>query len=400
MKSIVVTTSMLDDMQLAARELAEQVENGIELMANSAGLLFCDSEIDHAALLAALGDRLSFPLIGCTTIGTLDTQSGFSEYAISLTVLTADDCRFCPAVSGPVRRDNLEQETAAVYARAAQELGCEPRMIFAFPCYQLDIMLDAYSKALTKVSGGLPVFGGLPSANAPGVNAILADGQVHSDRLGLLLIGGAAKPLFSTKIVLSNVAEQKRTVTQAKDNVIYRVGDVTFVEYLKSIGLMVEAVLSEDNTLVFVSNPLLVEGTGADDDGVPMVRTLHALDMECGSGTAIGKVPQGSILSVGQLRREDIQLSARACIEDLLHQIRESKADGYKYSTILCATCIGRFMIMVPDSGLEGEILTGAIGRDYTLSGFYGYGELCPTSMRNGAASNKAHNESITMCAL
>jgi hypothetical protein len=35
-----------------------------------------------------------------------------------------------------------------------------------------------------------------------------------------------------------------------------------------------------------------------------------------------------------------------------------------------------------------------------TLSGFYAYGEICPTIVENGRALNRVHNESIVICAL
>lgn len=397
-QSVTVATYCLDDMRLAAEELAAQIT--IPLRKHSVGLLYCDSELDHAGLLRELAKRLPFPIVGCATIGMLDNDNLFYEYGASLTLLTSDDCGLAVAVSGPVTPDNVREEIFAAYRNAAQSLGDTPKMIFALPAHQLDVMLDLYPDYLSEASGGLPVFGGLPSATPAGRNQVFAEGEAYEDRLVLLLVGGAARPLFSIRNVLSNISEVKRTVTKSRGNVIERVGETTMVEYMKSFGLRVKFEEGEDTTLSFVSNPLLVEGTDTGDDGVPVVRAIHALDLKTGAVTAIGRVAEGSVVSIGQLYREDIEKSAMLCLEDLLRQMRENEADGYRYGTILCVSCAGRFLILLPDSGQEGKLLAREIGGRYTLSGMYGYGELCPTSIRNGVAGNKAHNLSITMCAL
>jgi hypothetical protein len=57
-------------------------------------------------------------------------------------------------------------------------------------------------------------------------------------------------------------------------------------------------------------------------------------------------------------------------------------------------------MVMGDDKDIEGDILKDNIPAGVSLSGFYAYGEICPTVVENGKALNRVHNESIVMCAL
>ena len=402
MKSTTAMTREMDDMKKTAEELASQVQETLPLKTGSCGILFCDSEMDHAQLVAELKDRLpETVIVGCTSVANIDGKKGFQDMVASLTVLTADDVRFSFSLSDPITADDVTEKVEEAYKRGAAVLAEPAKLILAFPAYNLNITLDEYPEALDKVSGGVPIFGGLPAANPPyGVNQILADGKVYTDRAAFVLIGGNIQPIFTVQNVLSNTTEQKRPVTHSERNVIYRVGDVSFVDYLRQFGLPVEKIASEPNTTAFVTNPLLVEMPRDDnDDGVPFVRTLHSLDLQEGSGTAIGKIPQGAMISIAVMKRKDVELSTRQAIRNIAKQIEARRGNGYEYSTILGVSCIGRYMIMANDPGVEGRVIAEETPPSIHLSSFYGYGEMGPTSVRNGRAVNRAHNESIVLCA-
>jgi hypothetical protein len=179
------------------------------------------------------------------------------------------------------------------------------------------------------------------------------------------------------------------------------VGDVSFVEYLRQFGLPVEKMATEPGSTSFVTNPLLLEmPESSQDDGVPYVRTLHTLDLQSGTGTAIGKIPEGAVISVAAMKRRDVEVSTHEALLHLLGQIEAGQREGYAYSTIFCVSCIGRYMVMGSEREGEGRAISEGLPKNLNLSGFYGYGELCPTSVREKRALNRAHNESIVLCAL
>jgi hypothetical protein len=73
---------------------------------------------------------------------------------------------------------------------------------------------------------------------------------------------------------------------------------------------------------------------------------------------------------------------------------------GYVYSTIFCISCCGRAMILGADSGAEGDIIAEFMPAGLNLAGAYCMGEICPARYRDGDASNRFHNCSITFCML
>lgn len=276
-------------------------------------------------------------------------------------------------------------------------------MIIAFPPYILDIMLDIYPRTLDTVSGGLPVFGGLPAHDEQyGENLVFHGDGVSTDRLVLLLISGAVKPVFSVKNKLSTLAEIKPTVTRAENNTIYEVGGQTFVDFLRQFGLDVEKIANaEDKTASFTAYPLMLEMEHHNNyDGVPIVRTIHNIDMETGAGTAIGEVPQGCTLSLGALKTQDIAFPAQSSIDDITKKMKEFEQQGYHYSTLFVVSCMGHYFVMANKNTLEADILTQKLPSGMSMCGFYSFGEICPTSVANGKATNAAHNKSLVILAI
>ena len=128
------------------------------------------------------------------------------------------------------------------------------------------------------------------------------------------------------------------------------------------------------------------------------VRTLHKIDLNDGSGTAIGEIPKDATLSICSLQSEHIQRAALAGMDELAAKMRA--APEYSYSTVLAVSCIGRYLLMVPNNGAEVENLRKKLPSGVTLSGFYSYGEMAPMQGKDGKTVNFAHNESLVLCAL
>jgi hypothetical protein len=230
-----------------------------------------------------------------------------------------------------------------------------------------------------------------------------ANGRPYTDRAAVVLVGGNVRPLFSVQNVLSAFSEQKRTVTKAKDNLIYTVEEMSFVDYLKSVGMSVDDLIEQGDLAVYVSTPLKVYLNKDDyNDGIPVVRTIKSLNPEDGSGVLFGSISEKSAISIATMKRQDIQDSCRMAIKEILEKIaasRENETD-YAYTTLICISCGGRYMVMADDKDIEGNIILENLPEYLTLSGFYAYGEVCPTGVRGGKAINRVHNESIVMCAL
>ncbi len=399
MRSSISVTYEIDDLDRAAEELVSGVDGTLLSFRNVCGILFCFSDMDHAALLEKLAARFPHPVIGCTCIANMDQREGFHEMAVTFTVLAAEDCQFAAVSSGAVNPGNVTEEVSGTYARARAMLDGEPGLIIALPPYNLNIMLDAFTNALNAVAPNVPVLGGLPSYNGPGDrNLTIFGSRASEDSLVMLVIAGNIKPVFAIQNVSGSPVERKRKVTRARDNVVYEVGGATFVDYLREVGIPVEKLVGGNSTITSVSNPLLLENVRVHGQtNYSFVRTLHKIDLEDGSGTAIGEIPLDATLSICSLQSEHIQQAALEGMDDLTGKMRETP--GYAYTTLLAISCIGRYLLMVPNSGDEVKNLQTKLPAGMTLSGFYSYGEIGPIPGAQGGLVNFAHNESLVLCA-
>lgn len=394
MKSFVNITEQIDDLPLAAEELLAGTSPG-SLQKNTVGILYCYSDMETSELAAVLSKKADFPILGCTAIATMEQKHGFHEMAATLLVMTGDDCSFSLAVSDPITPQNAAEQIEKVCNAVNGELGEDLKLLFAIPPYILGIMLDEYAMGFNLRCPGIPVLGGLPSYNAAGdKNLVIFGGEAYFDRLALLAVGGSVRPVFSVNNVASVNADRKRKVTKSKDNTVYRVGEQTFTDYLREVGLPVENLTEGNNTITFVTNPLLLESA---QDGFSFVRTLHEINLEEGSGTAIGQIPEGAIISICLLERGEIEKSAREGMRALKDKMA-AQNENYTYSTVLAVSCIGRHLLMLPNNDAEVNSLLSEFPGGLVLSGFYSYGELGPQGASQ--TQNFAHNESLIFCAI
>jgi hypothetical protein len=358
--------------------------------------------MNHSAFIAALQKKFPFELTGCTSIANFDTENGAQIISAVLVILTADDATFSFAVTEPLTGENLRQELETAYKKAASTTESPGKLLFLVPPFTDTVPLDVYIDTLSEISGDIPIFGGLPSSNmAEGDILMYAKGAPHMDRAALVLVGGNIRPIFSVQNVLSAFSEQKNIITKAVDNVIYTVDNMPFMDYLKSVGLPIDELVSQGDLAVYVSTPLKIHlNKNEDNDPIPVVRTIKKLDPSQGSGVLFGAISEKSIISIAAMKRGDIQDSCKMAIKEIQEKIVANQGNGYTYTTLLCVSCGGRYMVMADDKDIEGNIILDNLPEGLTLSGFYAYGEICPTVFRNGKATNRLHNESIVMCAL
>jgi hypothetical protein len=391
----------MDDAEKAVCDLLRQIEEKGPLGKNSLGMVYCDVEVNHEDFIATLQKKLPFDVVGCTSIATFDTENGAQIISIVLVVMTADDVTFSTTVTDVLTPENLRSELEAAYKKASSNLGGASKLIFLVPPFVDSIPLDDYVEILSEVSGDVPVFGGLPSSNiADGDILMYASGRPCNDRAAVVLAGGNIRPVFSVQNLLSTYTEQKRVVTKADKNVIYTVDNMTFVDYLRSMSISVDELMAQGDLAVYVSTPLKVNLSKNNyNDGIPIVRVIKALNPSDGSGILFGAISEKSAVSIATMKRQDIQDSCKMAMKDIHDKIAAEGGD-YTYTTLLCVSCGGRYMVMADDKDIEGNIIVENLPEGLTLSGFYAYGEICPTAIRDGKAVNRIHNESIVMCAL
>ena len=388
----------LDNPVAAAKELAAQISKQIPvLQKNSIGLIFGDAETDFNAISAELNQHFSFEILGGSSMGMLGVGEGYDEFCVTLLVLSADDCTFHVECSSPINKDNANTVISDACNKGLAAAGEKPKLVIAIAPRIGDVFIDIYPELIGELSGSVPVFGGIPSSTADNREFVFAKGNTYRDCAAFLFICGNLRPRFCTCNLFDNLVEQKRTITKAKDNIVYRVGNQTFVEYAQSLGLRFDFEDPDIRSFAFVTHPILVEENRAGTDGIPFVRTIGSVNMEEGYAVALGKIPEGALMSIGVLRKEEIVRSAKIGLESM--QKLADTTDGYHYSTMFCISCIGRSMVMAPSIDLEGRLIQSSFGDKFCISGFYAWGEMCPTSYDDETANNRGHHETLSICA-
>jgi hypothetical protein len=396
MQSVTAICYELDDSEDAARQLAASVREKLTLGKNSIGILFCDADCDGATVSGELKKLLGIDVAGMTTLATLEKE-GRREAAIVLMVLSAGDCFFSAAVSAPLGEGDPEEKIARAYAvsaSAAAGYGERPALILAFGPQGTGFPGDLYPEILSKAASNAPVAGGICSDDYDFKRArTFLSGKDYRDALVLVSVWGNARPVFSLRHVTSKFAERTRRVTSVKGNVVFRVGDESFVQYLEKFGLKTDI---EDPVLAFNSYPVMLTREGQDE--TPLMRHIAGLNKEDGSGAFFGNVPEGTLANVCLVSKKDIIASCRESMQYLLQEAE--KETGYTYSAVFCISCCGRAMILGADSGAEGNSIAELLPPGLNLAGAYCMGEICPARYREGEASNRFHNCSIAFCML
>ena len=393
MRSAIAISYEVDDTVHAAQDLADSIQKQLVLQKYSLGLLFCDADTDGAALTRELRTLLGMEIVGMTTLATLSSQ-GRHEVSILLAVLTADDCIFSPGVSDPLHADNYEERIARAYEATIPEGEDKaPGVVFTFCPFGVPFSGDHYPAVLSKMTNNAPVMGGVASDDYDYERArVFLSGKEYKDAMVLVSLWGNVRPVFAIRHVTSRFAERIRRVSEAENNIVRRVGGETFVEYLQGFGLKTDV---DDPLLAFTSYPMMLRQ--ADEDETPIMRHISGLNQADGSGSFFGDVPVNAQANICLINKTDI---AAACRESMQALLEEAKQSGYDYSTILCISCCGRSMILREVADAEGRILAEMLPKGLALTGAYCLGEICPTRYKNGHATNRFHNCSITFCML
>jgi hypothetical protein len=416
MQSALAITLELDDLALAARELADQINSQISFTptvrktgptkystrTNCVGFICCDSAMDHEELLEELYKLLPMPTVGVSSSGGIITSKGYQDMAICLQVIAGEGETFHIDCTDTVTPQNIKGEVAKLLTIAKAEFLSSITAVLTFAPYFEDVPFDEYIRIAEYFHLQSPLFGGIVVGLDPAAKDadLLVLGEVRKDRIMLLSILGNSRPVFAVRHSVMMMTEEWHKVTGASGDTIYMIDDMTALDFLSEYGFPVDKLLQEpeNSSYTLTSSPLIIRNKDQDMDILP--RMLMSLDPEAGSAQMSGNIPLGAAISVGYVKRPDVAISAGECVERLLETMRENETDGYKYSAILVISCLGRYIVNTPTPETEVEAIVERLPEGITMNGFYGMGEFCPTSAIDGSFHNHAYNLSIVMMAV
>ena len=400
MKTAVAITPEIDDVELAVKELASQIREKLQLERNSIGIAYCDADMDVARLGELLRTELGIDIIGLTTIAAIERHTGYNDMGVLLSVLTADDVTFSIGSTGRLDSDSFPDVIRKTYAKTRAEISDDPKLILALAPYIEGISSDHYVEILDEVSGSVPVFGGVATDHFDLKHQrTFYNGQEYSRGLVFLLFAGNIKPIFSMKHNFNLIGEKRGVITKTTRNLVEKVNDKTFKEFVVS---MVPVSDETNVAFIFHSTPFVMELPDYEKNEPPVLRALCTIDHETGTGGFLSKMPKGSKLYLSTFSLDNMRRSCKEALSSLTDQIADNS--DYNYSMVFIITCNGRHGMMGSIKTLESDIVKdklGAFPPELNATGFYAFGEICPTGERaDGGAKNRFHNISFALCAI
>lgn len=178
----------------------------------------------------------------------------------------------------------------------------------------------------------------------------------------------------------------ERLITKSKNNVLFELdGENALALYKEYLGELAKDLPASG--LLFPLSLRIKEKSGKE---VQVVRTLLNVNEIDQSMTFAGDMAQGVKAQLMKANFERLIDGAEKAASMSLESLVGSKPD-----LAILISCIGRKLVLKERTVEELDAVRSIVGEQATITGFYSYGEICPT-----AASEKQcqlHNQTMTI---
>lgn len=173
----------------------------------------------------------------------------------------------------------------------------------------------------------------------------------------------------------------ERLVTKSSKNVLAELeGEPALALYKKYLGPHASQLPSSG-----LRFPLRIRTTS----GRTFVRTLLAVDELAQSLTFAGDIPEGSYARLMKANFDRLVEGAHGAAEKT-HQLAGSGSPDLA----ILISCVGRKLVLGQRTAEEVEAVRAVLGAATSITGFYSYGEICPSAPDAGC---ELHNQTMTI---
>ncbi|HYV33619.1 MAG TPA: FIST N-terminal domain-containing protein [Candidatus Limnocylindria bacterium] len=178
----------------------------------------------------------------------------------------------------------------------------------------------------------------------------------------------------------------KRLITKSEGNVLYELDGKPalqlYKEYLgdKAAGL-------PGTGLLF---PLSLTIKNLDGSEVEVVRTLLAVDEGKQSMTFAGDTPQGVYAKLMKADFDKLIDGASGAANMSLSELKDTEPE-----LAILISCVGRKLVLKERIEEEIDAVRNKVGKKAFITGFYSYGEICPTAPTEKQC--QLHNQTMTI---
>jgi len=383
-KTFVASTAEVDDVDVAVEEIFSQLDIEGKLLKNSVGIISCHYEFIDSGILKAVSDALPFDVAG-TISSPICAVSEMDSFLMSVMVITSDDAEFVTVLTPPLNEAPGRVITDS-YAEAASKRDDKPGLILTFAPFMIQNSGDEYVEAITKASGGVPCFGTLAVDDTLDfANCyLLHNGQDYPDRMGMILCYGNISPKFYlANMSHDKVLDKSAVITKSEGHIIMELNGRPVDVFLEDLGL----IQVSEGRYAMSSLPFFLDY----NDGTPKVsKNIITLTPErhvlCASA-----MPEGCTVQIAQTDKNDVMLTTKQATEQILE-------DAAGASVLLMYSCIGRCMALGGDQFDEMRLVDEKLADALPYMMMYSGGEICPTLVENGTATNRFHNNAFIAC--
>lgn len=240
---------------------------------------------------------------------------------------------------------------------------------------------DEVLPSTVSVTGGLVGDGSDFKLTLVGLDKAPAEGQV----IVLGLYGDSLKVGYGS-LGGWDVFGPQRTITKAKNNVLFELDGKNalqlYKEYLGELAKELPA-----SGLLFPLSLSVIDKSGKE---AQIVRTLLNINETDQSMIFAGDMPEGTKAQLMKANFERLIDGAQHAASMSLESLTGAKPD-----LAILISCIGRKLVLKERTVEEIDAVRSIVGEQAAITGFYSYGEICPT-----AATEKQcqlHNQTMTI---
>lgn len=174
----------------------------------------------------------------------------------------------------------------------------------------------------------------------------------------------------------------ERSVTKSVGNVLFEIDNLPALELYKSF-------LGDKAEELPASGLLFPLSMRTEENDVPVVRTILAVNEEEQSLTFAGDIPEGSYVKLMKANTDRLVNGAENAAEVSINPLTNKTAQ-----LAILISCVGRKLVLKQMVEEEVEAVQEVVGENAMLTGFYSYGEMAPFLT---GTKCELHNQTMTI---
>jgi len=372
-----VTYCKIDDSLAAGKSAITEV---IDKLGRHPEFLFMFATVGHdmGKIFQGIDSVASnIPLCGCSGLGSI-TNLGCDEatHSLALMGMVAENVTFHSFIVPGLSADC--EQVGRDIGNQIKSLGLsatDKQLLFLFPD-GLTINSDGLFKGIENIIGYHIDFVGGTAGNDYHCSQTyqFCNREIMSDAVSGVLITGD----FNYAIDVSHGSKplgNLRTVTKAKDNIIYEIDDEPALVLLNS--LVGEERLSDfGQALNLIGLGQSFEGKGYDEDMIN--RAIIGIDKEQGSIKLGVPIPVGGTFRMTRRNEAKVKKGTQGMANKVIAAMQNPENVSYFYFN-----CSGRGSYLFGEPEPDVDHLLEVLGKDKEMIGFFCFGEIAPVIGEN-----------------